>query len=549
MSHPQKLSKYIVWEPFLLALMVALGMIIGYRMAPKSGDVQLIVEKRERSTGAIEQLLRFVESRYVDEVDAQELTQAAIQAILGKLDPHSQYISGELIDQLDEDMQGRYFGIGVEKIRIDDSIYVISTMDGSPARMAGIRPGDRIIRVADTITIDSSVSDSDLQHILKGELGTSVSLTIKAPSGEEKDLVLERGKIGIPSVDLGYMMDDSIGYIKINRFSNETYKEFMEEVERLAEDGMDDIIIDLRGNPGGYLQETVKILSQLIETKESLLVYTEGEHSKRVEYKTSGRQFFSLDDIIVLIDAGSASASEILAGALQDLDRGLVVGRRSFGKGLVQEQFSLSNGEAVRLTTARYFTPSGRLIQRDYSDREAYFEESWHRRENGELDHEQDMPIEDSTEHYTNLGRIVYGGGGILPDIFVPTDNPFTAEEWAHLNFAICQYIVRYFSSIQMDTLDMGDFISSFKWSINQAEEIFEAIREIYPNKDFAAADQELLVLETARAYLGKMTYDSPEAYFKVLNENSPEIIRAMELIQANEVDILLSNNISSIPE
>jgi carboxyl-terminal processing protease len=541
MSNLEKLRNYIVWEPLLLAVMIAIGMIVGYRMAPKTDGVQL-VENQERSSGTLEQLLRFVESRYVDDVDAQYLTEAAITSILHELDPHSQYISNELKSHLEEDMQGRYFGIGVEKIRINDSIFVITTMPDSPAEKAGIRPGDRIVNVADTIVVDSSVTDEELQLILKGELGTSVTLTVETRTGEKKKVELERAKIAIPSVDLGYMVNDSIGYIKINRFSNETYKEFMQVLEGLAESGMDDIIIDLRGNPGGYLQETVKILSQLIEDKESLLVYTEGEHSKRVEYKTSGRQFYSLDDIVILIDVGSASASEILAGALQDLDRGLVVGRRSFGKGLVQEQFSLSNGTAVRLTTARYFTPSGRLIQRDYSDIDTYFDEGSDRMQNGELTNEESMPVEDSTEHFTRQGRVVYGGGGILPDIFVPTSNPFPLEDWAHINYYIGEYVVWNLDSLIGPTTVQESFLEDFNLDNEQLSGLIEYLTVKFPDLQSMGDSEKQILAQTAKAQIGKMKFNSQEIYYKILNETSEEIAHAIELIKANEVDILLSN-------
>ena len=541
MTDSERLKKYIVWEPLLLAAMVALGMIVGSQMKFYSPEEKEEVLPRIRTSGEVEELLRFIEAKYVEDVDGHELTRKAIDAILNELDPHSQYLSPRLREELDSEMNGEYIGIGLEKIRVGDSLYVVSVSQGSPAAEAGIEPGDRIIRILDSINVDSTILGDSLSFLIRGDKGTKIALTLERSGGDTFNVDLTREIIPLPAIDLSVMLNDSVGYIKVNRFSNDIYKNFMQRVEALAEEGLDDLIVDLRGNPGGYLQEAVKILSQLIEKKESLLVYTEGANSKRTEYKSTGRRFYEIDDIVVLTDAGSASASEIMAGALQDLDRGLIVGRRTFGKGLVQEQYQLNNGGALRLTTAKYFTPSGRLIQRDYSDMSSYQQDMINRDLSGENRNEELMPIEDSTEHYTTSGRIVYGGGGIIPDIFIAKNNPFSAADWPSIEYQIQAWTVRHLDLFKTGSQTVDGFVERFELNRDELNELIDHLMEEVPVSDLNTIAAENYVSKVAKAYIGKMKFNEMAVFHKVMNRQDPVIEEALGLIEENKISTLLA--------
>ena len=498
-----------------------------------------------RTPGAIEDILRYIETRYVEAQNGQMLTQVAIESILNELDPHSQYLSPSKRREVEEEMQGEYFGIGIEKMHIDSQLFVLRSMKDSPAEKAGLLPGDRILSILDTVNIASGISSDSLQIILRGEAGTVLPMTYRTLTDEEKDVTIERAPIALPSIDIAYMLDDSIAYVKINRFASETYKEFMKSIEDMAELGMDDLVIDVRDNPGGYLQETVKILSQIVEKEKALLVYTEGANSKRVDYKTTGRQFYDLDDVVVLINDGSASASEILAGALQDLDRGLIVGRRSFGKGLVQEQYPLNNGAAIRLTTARYYTPSGRLIQRDYSDREHYLNDDQYRESNGELVIAQHIPVEDTTKHYTEAGRLVYGGGGITPDIFIADSNPFTNEQWPHVDYFIQAYVASHYGELIKLTegVSQEDFISKFELSAERIIHIVDYLSDKFPLEAYEDLDVEQVLGRRAKAYIGKMKFNDIGVFIRTMNQGDAAIAEALNSVRSKKVDKILLKN------
>ena len=371
---PRKLN---IWLPLLFALVLVAGMLIGTKLRPAPKGVSVANPNAEvpvsaMGQGKIEELIRYIEARYVDDVDRETLVQEAINEILSKLDPHSNYISAEDLKGVNESLEGEFDGIGIEFLVVDDTLIVVTPLAGGPSETAGVLAGDKIVEVSDSIISGVNMKSSDVMDLLRGKKGTEV--TVKILRGKDThEITIIRDKIPNHSVDVSYMLDEKTGYIKVNRFSATTYEEFMKSLEELKEkNNMEDLVIDLRGNPGGYLNEATSILSQLFKEQKRLMVYTEGRTVKRNDYETTGRNFHQVDDIAVLIDEGSASASEIVAGAMQDWDRAVVIGRRSFGKGLVQEQYQLSDGSALRLTVARYFTPSGRLIQKDYEDKEAY---------------------------------------------------------------------------------------------------------------------------------------------------------------------------------
>ena len=451
-TSPSEKKKLNIWLPFLFALVLTIGMYIGAQLKPNPSvviqtDNGESIQNSNIGTGRIEDLLRFIEARYVDEVDSEKLIEKAINNILEELDPHSNYIPASQLARVNDELEGNFDGVGIEFIILDDTIVVVSPIVGGPSEEAGILAGDKIVEINDSTAVGKDGGTRELVNKLRGERGSEVKVgVLRGKEKEIKSYTINRDQIPIHSVDVGYMIDESTGYIKVNRFSATTYREFMKEVESMQEEGIQDLVIDLRQNPGGYLLEATKMLSQLFEDKGKLLVYTEGREVRRNEYESNGLTHFKIGKVAVLIDEGSASASEIVAGAVQDWDRGVIVGRRSFGKGLVQEQYPLTDGSALRLTVARYYTPTDRLIQKSYEDKKAYDEDVYDRYEGGELVNKDSIHQSDTTKFYTKLeNRVVYGGGGITPDIFIPIDTSHLNRDYLTLRGAVVpQFIYRY---------------------------------------------------------------------------------------------------------
>ncbi len=382
-------------------------------------DIQAVMQRNDR----LEQIIDLINEKYVDSVKTDELYKGAIEGILSDLDPHTSYIPADELEEVNEDLEGSFYGIGVEFFIFDDTMNVTAVVPGGPADKAGVITGDKIIKVGDSVIAGRQIPSDNVIKMLKGRLNSKVSVTLKDPvSNAMKQLTIARGEIPVVSVDANIMLDSKTGYIKINRFSATTYDEFARALKGLKANGMEQLVIDLRQNPGGYLEAAQRIADELLEG-DKLIVYTKGTHSKRIDYKTEGLQGFEKGKIAILIDEGSASASEILSGAVQDYDRGIIVGRRSYGKGLVQEQYDLDDGAALRLTVAKYYIPSGRCIQRSYKNgRDAYDEDFIKRFENDVLKGNDSIITDDTARYYTANKRVVYGGGGIKPDVFVPFD-------------------------------------------------------------------------------------------------------------------------------
>lgn len=360
---------------------------------------------------------------YVDEVADDKIVEEGVKAMLKKLDPHSIYSDPKETKNLLEEMQGSFGGIGIQFNIIDDTLYVVRTTAGGPSEKAGILAGDRVVTVNDTAIAGVKMERADIMSRLRGPEGTKVRLQVKR-AGIAPLLLFElvRGNIATKSVDAAYMVDKSVGYIRITSFGATTHKEFVSALDSLKGCGLESLMIDLQGNGGGYLSAAVDIANELLE-KSNLIVYTEGRMSPRYEHIAKGGGRFRKGNLVVLVDETSASAAEILAGAVQDWDRGVIVGRRTFGKGLVQRPFQLIDNSMIRLTISRYYTPSGRSIQKPYGDSISYQDDLMNRYNNGELTTADSIHFPDSLKAYTKrLGRVVYGGGGIMPDYFVPLD-------------------------------------------------------------------------------------------------------------------------------
>lgn len=538
-NNRQDTGRFNVWMPLLFALVLVVGMLIGMRLHPD--QTTIVMEPQEEMVsvlgqGKLEELVRYIEAKYVDDVDRDELVDKTIASILQQLDPHSSYIPAEKLREINEQLEGNFEGIGVEFMILDDTLVVVSALAGGPSEAAGIRAGDKIIEVGDSVIAGVNIDSRNVMGLLRGEKGSQVEVGIRRVGESDlRRITITRDKIPMHSVDVAYMIDRQTGYIKINRFSATTYEEFMQALEKLVEEGdMEDLVIDLRHNPGGYLQQATNILSQLFETKDKLLVYTEGRSVHRSNYETTGRAFYDIDDVVVLIDEGSASASEILAGAVQDHDRGYIVGRRSFGKGLVQEQYRLRDGSALRLTVARYYTPSGRSIQKDYADAEHYEEDLQGRLESGELTSAAEMPIEDTTRYFTSSGRVVYGGGGIMPDVFVPMNEVFLDEDYLSLRQVVPSYVYRFMEE-QGDRIDHYS-LKEFQRRFQVEEETYraflkyaaeEGVQPAAPPKDKVKAELKRYL----KARIAKHLFDDP-GFYQVWNTGDPFLEKAMETLR-----------------
>ena len=416
----QKKNKRPVYLPIILALVLITGMYIGGKLKFNSGDSHFFIYPQ---TNKLSSIIDYIKDEYVDSVSTNKLIDEAIPVILDNLDPHSVYIPAKDLQRTNEPLEGNFDGIGVEFNIQKDTIIIVNTILGGPSEKAGLLAGDRIVLVNDSLIAGTGITNNDVIKLLKGKSGTTVKLGIKR-SGTQKLLYFEiiRDKIPLYSIDASFMIDDSTGYIKISRFSRTTYDEFVSSIEKLQSQGLENVIVDLRGNGGGYLEIATELIDEFLEA-DKLMVYTEGRARPKTEFYSGSKGICKNYNLIVLIDEFSASASEIFAGAIQDNDRGVIVGRRSFGKGLVQEQTRFPDGSGMRLTVARYYTPSGRCIQKSYSNgNNDYFHELSKRYEHGEFSVKDSINFKDTLKYYTSSGRVVYGGGGIMPDVFVPVD-------------------------------------------------------------------------------------------------------------------------------
>lgn len=368
-------------------------------------------------------VLEMIDRSYVDTVNQDKLVQDAIIAMTKDLDPHSEYLTAKEFKEMNEPLKGNFEGIGVQFNILKDTIVVVSAISGGPSEKLGIMAGDKIVKIEDTLVAGKGITNNDVIKKLRGNKGTKVRIHIKRRGKAELiEYTIVRDKIPIFSVDASYMLTPEVGYIKINRFAQTTMQEFNDGLKKLQAKGMKHFVLDLRQNSGGYLNTANDLANEFLQ-KDNLIVYTEGVNASKKEFRADGKGKVQSGKLVVLIDEGSASASEIVSGAIQDWDRGLVVGRRSFGKGLVQNPFTLRDGSVLKLTTARYYTPSGRCIQRTYSEgKDDYYQERSRRNKNGEFFNKDSIHLKDTVKYYTNRKRVVYGGGGVIPDIFVPVD-------------------------------------------------------------------------------------------------------------------------------
>ena len=436
-------SNRSIFLPLMLALSVVFGILIGVYLPRKSAEPQH-TSIRPRSD-KINSILNIIETSYVDSVNRNDLIETAIPAILKKLDPHTVYIPAKDLIRANEPLQGNFEGIGISFSNLSDTILIISTIPDGPSEKIGILAGDKIIYVNDSLIAGRGISDERVMSMLKGPRGTKVKVSVLR-KGQDSLLTfnITRDKIPLSSLDVAYMVNSNTGYIRITNFALSTYDEFMKALSQLKEEGMTQLIVDLRGNSGGIMEAAIEIAEQFL-SKGQLIVYTKGRNQPRNEFRARGNGNFETGNLVILIDETTASASEILAGAIQDNDRGTIIGRRSFGKGLVQEPVSFSDGSGLRLTVARYYTPSGRSIQKPYNNGfEEYYEDLNTRFNRREFEVSDSIHFSDSLRYTTNNGRAVYGGGGIMPDKFVPYDTSMISPYLLKVRPLIYQYALKY---------------------------------------------------------------------------------------------------------
>ncbi len=493
------------------------------------------------------QLAEFaIANLYVDEVDEDELVEDAIISMLKELDPHSTYSDPEEVRKLNEPLQGNFDGIGIQFNMATDTLFVIQPVSGGPSEKVGILAGDRIIEVNDTVIAGVKMSTEDVMRRLRGKRGTKVNVKIQRRGVKELlPFTITRDKIPVYSLDASYMVNDHIGYIRINRFAATTGKEFVDALHRLQKAGMKDLILDLQGNGGGYLNAAIELADQFLGRKE-LIVYTEGRRNPRAEFDAKGDGDFLNGRLVVLVDEFSASASEIVTGAIQDWDRGVVVGRRTFGKGLVQRPVDLPDGSMIRLTVARYYTPSGRCIQKPYESVEEYNRDLIDRYNRGEMLSADSIHFPDSLRYKTlRLGRTVYGGGGIMPDYFVPVDTTMYTDYYLALRDkgVIVQQNLKWVDAHRAEWLkrykDFRHFDREFEITPAMLEELKALGKTLgaeYKEEEYQAALP--LIKAQLKALIARDLWDMSE-YFQVINRLSASMNKAVELLEKPDEEFL----------
>ncbi|MCB0772205.1 MAG: PDZ domain-containing protein [Flavobacteriales bacterium] len=477
----------------------------------------------------LQALLYQIDNMYVDSVDDNKLVDKAIVSMLAELDPHSVYIPKEDLEQVNEPLKGNFEGVGIQFNIVRDTIYVVDAIAGGPSERVGIRAGDRVVSVNDSTVAGTGVKNADVIKLLRGPKGTKVNVgVIRQGETDLLDFTITRDKIPIYSIEASYMAAPGVGYIKVSRFGATTTKELTEKLDELKKQGMKDLILDLQGNGGGYLRSAIEMADQFLDDRK-LIVYTEGRATPREDTYATDAGSFPKGHLVVMIDEGSASASEIVTGAMQDWDRAVVVGRRSFGKGLVQRPVMLPDGSAVRLTVSRYYTPSGRCIQKSYADGlEAYRHDRIERLHDGELTNADSIHVRDTVKYYTNNKRVVYGGGGIIPDVFVPIDTTLSSAWFGQLvrkgitNTTALNYVDRNRSKLTRQYRTVDDFIAGFTVEADLEDLLQTQAMEAKIEPDSAGmARSKPLVDLRLKALIARDLWDT-SAYWKVINSNNP---------------------------
>jgi len=524
--------------PSLLAIAVVVGILLGSNIQKRT-NLNTLNSLNLFQPDKLSLIMKLIEKDYVDSINKNELIEKAIPTILEELDPHTSYIPAKEMKAVSEEMRGNFSGIGVQFILQNDTVMIVDVVSGGPSKKLGIMAGDRIVKVDGNNIAGKGLKSDSVVSMLRGDEGTMVKVSVFRPSFPSLiDFDIKRGEIPLYSVDVAYMIAPNTGLIKVNRFAETTHTEFVKAITDLENKGAKKMIIDLRGNSGGYLQAVFEMVDEFLP-EDKLIVYTEGKARSRYNYLSTNSGKWVENEVAVLIDEFSASASEIFAGAIQDNDRGIIIGRRSFGKGLVQEQIPFIDGSALRLTVARFYTPSGRCIQKPYTDGiEEYYMDFQNRIQHSELSQKDSIHFSDSLKYHTTGGRIVYGGGGIMPDFFVAADTLGMNKLYASIvtknlpySFAF-DYADRNRSKLNEfdDALKMEQFLNG--------QNVFDQFLIFVKSKNIKLTDSELIVckilLKTqvnaliARNILGDL------GYYPIIFKLDKTVSKAVGLLEEN---------------
>lgn len=522
-------------------------MVLGFNLRDSlrnKRDIQSVIDRNDR----LEQIIDLINEKYVDSVNTNLLYEDAVNGILSHLDPHTVYITPDELQTVNEDLEGSFFGIGVEFSIVRDTIQITSIIESGPAQRAGVDIGDQLIKVGDSTVAGTHITSERIIKMLRGKQHSKVLVTLQSSiNNRQKKVIIERDIIPLYSVEANLMLDHTTGYIKINRFSATTYEEFKSALKDLKDKGAQSLVLDLRQNPGGYLDAATMIADEFLDD-EKLIVYTQGRHTPRTEYRAGEQGMFEKGKLAILVDESSASASEILSGAVQDWDRGIIVGRRTYGKGLVQEQYEMDNGSALRLTIAKYYTPSGRSIQRSYAKGKAAYAADFSKRfQTGELTGtEQDtIKLTDTNKYFTANKRLVYGGGGITPDIYVPYDTAKLNSTLLHLLFSETtkNLLWDYFLKHRAD-LKQYKTVAMFNEQFN-TEELINKFTQIAP-KDLQQQFKMILNKPASKAYF-QLQLKAQVARFLFRNNGYYTVSAQGDQVIQKALQALHSNNYLAI--
>jgi carboxyl-terminal processing protease len=534
---PRKINPFM---PIFFALVLCGGIGIGYYLTFHQSDIpaKATAYHGKNSGNKLNNLLDYIEMQYVDTVNRSQLENKTIVSMLKSLDPHSDFIPASDFSAVNEPLEGNFEGIGIEFNIINDTIRVVTPIIGGPSEKIGLKAGDKIVKVNGKNVAGTKITNKQVFEKLRGKNQSQVTVTVlRSSQGKPIDFLITRGKIPIYSIDVAYMLDNETGFIKISRFAGTTYDEYLSSFNALSKKGMKKLVLDLRGNGGGFLKTAVELADEFLADGLQI-VYTEGKaHPKKI-YNATSRGGFENHPLAVLIDEGSASASEIVAGALQDNDRAVIIGRRSFGKGLVQDQIDLPDGSAIRLTIARYYTPTGRCIQKPYDKSlDDYYNEEFERYEHGELYNADSIKVDKTKQYHTPGGKVVYGGGGIVPDIFVPLDT----VKFSHtvnrlynsglLNSFAFEYTDQNRNQLVKTYANATQFILKYQ----VAEKEVRALKEYLSTKKITAtltADESGFTL-LLKALIGRNLFDR-DAYYPILYQNDSAISQALAVLKRN---------------
>lgn len=533
----EKNTKAQIRLPIILALAISAGIWIGATFAePKSDQNDL-----KSAIYRLQEVLTYINRDYVDSVDTNDLVEHGIEKMLEKLDPHSSYITSDDAELAKSQLEGEFDGIGIEFGILRDTIYVVAPLTGGPSEKLGLQSNDQIIKVDGETVAGTGVTNRDVFDLLRGPKGSVVNIAIKRKNQEDLiDYSIKRDKIPQYSINASYMIDDEVGYIKITRFAATTYDEFVKSLSELKDRGMTKLVLDLQGNPGGYMGAAISVADEILSDN-AVIVSQEGK-LKRYNQKAFANKpgSFEAGSVVVLINEGSASASEIVAGALQDNDRGLIVGRRSFGKGLVQMPIDLSDGAELRLTIARYFTPSGRSIQKPYGEGEEDYNLDWiNRMDHGEFFNADSIKFNDSLKYETVKGRTVYGGGGIMPDYFVPWDTTMISP-YVNRIFGTDSHrelLIGYLENNRkkFDNMSFEEYYENFEVSDAMLQDLIgiaEKNNVKFEEKDYNKSKEYMKTL--IKAHLGRSIYDD-NAFYKIINDINEVYQQAIKLFDEAE--------------